>query len=410
MRVLAINTEFARGGAARISSTLHRCLQAREDVEPLFVYGRGAAPPDATAARTGTVAEVYAHAVITRLTGLQCIGSPRSTRQLQRIVARFSPDIVHLHNIHGYFLDLSFLEFLSDLECHLVWTLHDAWALTGRCAYFFECTRWKTGCGHCPDLRRYPRTYVDSSSLMWKRKRAAISQLRHVKFVAPSRWLGEKAEEAYPRMGSTAVIPNGIRVDTFVPFDRGQARMKLGIPADRPVIMTAAADLNDPRKGVGYLLTALNAMETPSAIVLTMGLDRGEFSPLPHGFEHRSLGYVTDLADLVLAYSAADVFCITSLDENFPTTVLEAMACGTPIVGFSVGGIPEQVTTDCGILVPVKDSHELARALDRALQDRGRLREMSVGCRARAVSEYSIETFCERYVGLYKSLLGKEAE
>jgi glycosyltransferase involved in cell wall biosynthesis len=151
-------------------------------------------------------------------------------------------------------------------------------------------------------------------------------------------------------------------------------------------------------------------MVTPTAFVLPTGLGREELPPLPHTFEHRYLGYVTDLTDLVPAYSAVDWLCIAPLDDNFLTTMLAAMAYGTPIVGFSLGGIPEQVTTDCEILVPVKDSDALATALDQALQDREYLQEVGMACRTRAELEYSIETFCERYVSLYKSLLGQEAE
>ena len=155
-----VNTEYHRGGAARIAKTLHNALNITPEFQSFFAYGRGARVKDKAAFRFTWQPEVYLHAFLTRMTGLQGYGSWFSTQRLLRLIRRLEPDIVHLHNIHGYYLNLRIVRSLVKLGIPVVWTLHDGWPLTGRCAYLSGCDRWKNGCGHCPDLSYYPKTYV----------------------------------------------------------------------------------------------------------------------------------------------------------------------------------------------------------------------------------------------------------
>ena len=157
MKVLMVNTEYTRGGAARIAGTLHGTLNASPSHESLFAYGRGPTKQSSQAVRFALQPEVYLHALITRLTGIQGYGTWLSTRRLLRLIRNWKPNLIHFHNIHGYYLDLSIARAVGKLKIPVVWTLHEAWSLTGRCAYFFECNRWRTDCGQCPDLRSYPK-------------------------------------------------------------------------------------------------------------------------------------------------------------------------------------------------------------------------------------------------------------
>jgi len=282
-----------------------------------------------------------------------------------------------------------------------VWTLHDAWPLTGRCAYFFDCDRWKNGCGHCPDLSRYPKAYIDTSAFMWRKKKAAFAQGWNPVIVCPSQWLADQVKESYLGKFRVEAIPNGIDTETFSPREKTAVREQLGLPPEKKIVLFAAADLGDARKGTQYFFESLNFVEAESWMAVTVGKRVDVRRMFKHEVEIKQLGYVAGSAAMAKIYNAADLFCITSLDDNFPTTVLESLACGTPVVGFRVGGIPEQVTDDCGILVEPRDAKALGMAITRLLQDDVLREKMSENSRARAVAEYSISKFRDRYINVY---------
>lgn len=404
MKALMVNTEYHRGGAARIAKTLHDALNTSSEFQSYFAYGRGPKAEDSKAFRFAWQPEVYLHAFLTRITGLQGYGSWLSTKRLANFINRKELDLIHLHNLHGYYLDLSFVRSLGKLGIPVIWTLHDGWPLTGRCAYWFECDRWKTGCSHCPDLSRYPKTYLDNSAFMWKRKNAIFAQGWSPVIVCPSQWLADRVKESYLNKYCVATIPNGIDTETFNPREKMAVRKRLGIPAEKRVILFVAADLRDERKGVRYFFESLQHIKADNYMVLTLGKRLDLKGRLKKAAEIKHLGYIADRGLLSEIYSSADVFCISSLDDNFPTTVLESLACGTPIVGFEVGGIPEQVTEDCGILVPPGDAQGLGEAITKLLQDDDLREKMSTNCRARAVTHYTLEKFRDRYIELYHEI------
>jgi len=404
MKVLMVNTEYSRGGASHIARTLHNAFNATPGVLSYFAYGRGQNVRDEKALRFAWQLEVYLHAFLTRTTGLQGYGSWCSTKRLVRLIRAWKPDIVHLHNLHGYYLNFSIAKSLGRLGIPIVWTLHDGYPITGRCAYWFECNRWKTGCGCCPDLSRYPKTYLDSSAFMWKRKRECFTQEWNPIIVCPSQWLADRVKESFLRKFRIEVIPNGIDAQTFRPRDGTAIRERLEIPKDKKVVLFVAADLRDERKGVKYFFEALQHVKMDNWIVLTLGRKVSLPREIGPGVEVKQLGYISSQEELAQIYSAADVFCITSVDDNFPTTVLESLACGTPVVGFRVGGIPEQVTKNCGILVSPKNAKALGMAITHLLQNNELREKMGRDCRARAVAYYSIETFRDRYMKLYQEL------
>ena len=401
MRVLMVNTEYHRGGATRIAKTLHDALNTLPGHESLFAYGRGPTEQGSQAVRFALQPEVYLHAFITRLTGMQGYGTWLSTRRLLHLIRNWEPDVIHFHNIHGYYLDLSIARAVGKLEIPVVWTLHDAWPLTGRCAYFFECNRWKSGCGHCPDLRSYPKTYFDTSRMMWRNKRKLLGGVWSSVIVTPSQWLGNLASEASAGQYRLEVIANGIDTQLFRPRDHSEVRAELGLPDGKKVVLFAAADLADERKGARYFFECLNSVQANEWMAVTVGKKVDVRRMLNRKVGIKQLGYIAGSEAMAKVYSAADLFCITSLDDNFPTTVLESSACGTPVVGFRVGGIPEQVTDDCGILVEPRDAQGLGRAITQLLQDDSLRESMSGNCRDRAVAEYSISKFRDRYVKVY---------
>jgi len=210
VKVLIINTEFCKGGAAQIAKTLFRSLNKDAGLECYFAYGRGEKIDDCKVFRFACQLEVYFHAFLTRITGLQGYGSWFSTKLLEKFIIKKKFDLIHLHNIHGYYLNINFVNFLSKLKIPIVWTLHDCWPMTGRCAYSFDCEQWRTGCKKCPNLSRYPKTFTDSSSFMWKKKKRYFNSGWNPIIVCPSQWLTDRVKESYLDKYQVEVIPNAV--------------------------------------------------------------------------------------------------------------------------------------------------------------------------------------------------------
>jgi len=400
-----VNTVYKRGGAARIARTLHRGLNHLAGWESLFAYGRGPKLEEPGTLRFALQPEVYLHAVLTRLTGIQGYGTWLSTRRLIRLIREWKPNVVHFHNIHGYYLDLSIAKAVDKLGIPVVWTLHDAWPLTGRCAYFLDCERWRKGCGKCPYPRESPKTYFDSSAWMWPRKRRLLGELWKPVIVTPSRWLANLVAEACDGQCRVKVISNGIDTAVFHPVDRLQARKELGLPEDRKIVLFAANKPYVRRKGGVYFFEALKYVQADNWMAITVGEEVDLAQWVPQGVEVQQLGYVKGAEAMAKVYSAADLYCITSLADNFPTTVLESMACGTPVVGFAVGGIPEQVTEECGRLVALGNAKALGRAITDLLIDDAKRKKMAENCRERAEREYNLQLFIKRHLVLYRELV-----
>jgi Glycosyltransferase len=252
----------------------------------------------------------------------------------------------------------------------------------------------------------YPRALVDSSAWMWSRKRRLLGADWQPWIVTPSHWLARLVRQATGDRLPIRVIPNGVDTERFRPApDRAQLRERLGFPPTARIILLVAAKLGAAEKGVLPLLESLAQASAPEWVVLTVGTPIRLPKSVACRLQVRQLGYLSSPEALAQAYNAADVFCIPSLEDTFPTTVLEAMACGLPVVGFRTGGIPEQLTEETGILVPRGDFRALCHALAQILQDEELQHRMRFHARQHAVQEFSLERFLQRYCSLYEEVL-----
>jgi glycosyltransferase involved in cell wall biosynthesis len=398
MKILAINTEFNRGGTAQIARTLFQSLNKKREFESHFAYGRGKKVNNERAIKFAYLPEVYFQGLLTRCLGWQGYGSWFSTKRLEKFIIKEKFDLIHLHNLHGCYLNLDFIKFLGRLSIPVVWTLHDGWSMTGRCAYWYDCKKWKEGCGNCPDLFTFPKTFIDSSSFMWKKKRDYFSSGWNPIIVCPSQWLADRVRESYLKEYQVKVIPNAINTEIFKPKDREVIRKGLGILSEDRVILFAASDLKDERKGAKYFFKALNHVQSNNFTVITIGGKIRFNESSKNNYKIKQLGYIRDKEKISEIYNCVDIFCITSLDDNFPTTVLEVMACGIPVVGFDVGGIPEQVTKECGILVNPRDVKALANVAEGLLNNDGMRKKFSENCRKRVLQNYFISKFTDNYI------------
>ena len=246
-------------------------MTKKSEFECYFAYGRGEKANVERTIKFAYLPEVYFQGILTRCFGLQGYGNWFSIKQLEKIIIKEKFDLIHLHNIHGYYLNLNFIDFLEQLNIPIVWTLHDVWSITGRCAYWFDCEKWKAGCGNCPDLFLYPKTFIDTSSFMWKKKKNYFSSGWNPVMVCPSQWLADRVKESYLRKYQVKVIPNAVDIEVFKSKSKNTIRKKYIIPIGKKVILCLAADLEDERKGVKYFFESLKYIKAKNWMVVTVG-------------------------------------------------------------------------------------------------------------------------------------------
>jgi glycosyltransferase involved in cell wall biosynthesis len=315
-------------------------------------------------------------------------------------------DLIQLHWVTRFLDYRAFLE-LVPATIPVVWTLHDMVPFTGGCHYDQACNRFVQSCGRCPQLGSESDT--DLTRQVWQRKWKCFQKLRpeQLHIVTPSRWLGEQVAQSsllsrFPR----SVIPYGLDTEMFAPRDRNVSRELLRIPHHAKVVLFIANGVNDPRKGFHLLTRALEKIDSPSEMFL---LSLGPGAPPEFGgFPNAHIGQRDDDLFLSHVYTAADVFVAPSLQDNLPNTVLESISCGTPVVGFSVGGIPDVVRPGLtGYLAVPGDAADLRRAIVDVLKDEEGRKKMSINCRKIAIQEYALEVQVRRYLDLYQEVLGE---
>jgi glycosyltransferase involved in cell wall biosynthesis len=289
------------------------------------------------------------------------------------------PDIVHCHNLHGYYFDPRVLPRLSR-QLPVVFTLHDAWLLSGHCAHSFDCERWTTGCGHCPDLTIYPAIARDATAWNWRRKQRIFAASR-LYISTPCEWLMRKVQASMlaPAMKQSKVVPYGVDLAVFRPGPKAEARTQCGIPQDAEVlIFTANGIRRNVFKDYQMMRSSLARLGERRKDGRLLMLAVGEDAPAERigSAELRFVPYQKDPAAVAAYYQASDIYLHAARADTFPNTVLEALACGIPVVATAVGGIPEQVKSldhsvrdATGILVAPSDSDAMADAIETLLDD-----------------------------------------
>ncbi len=320
-----------------------------------------------------------------------------------------SADVIHLHWVNQGFLSLKNVAQLAQLGKPIFWTLHDMWAFTGGCHYSRGCTQFVTACGHCPYLSKPSAN--DLSHRIWLKKQRYFS--KNIQFITCSSWLANEARSSgLLRDFSITSLPNPIDTAVFKPESAGAMdayRAQLGIAPDAQVLLFVAMKVSEERKGFRYLLEALRALQQRFPArkyeVLVLGKAEPEaLAQLPYPVH--ALGMVTDAQVLARAYSTADVFIIPSLEDNLPNTVMESLACGTPVAGFATGGIPEMAENGRqGRIVAQGDSAGLANAIAEMTGDRAALADMRRAAREKVLSHYSLEVIGAKHVELYHRAL-----
>lgn len=310
-------------------------------------------------------------------------------------------DVIHLHWINQGFLSLKGLRQLIATGKPIVWTMHDMWPATAICHHARTCERFQTLCQNCFYLDSH---HADLSTFIFSRKKKLYSH-SSMAFVCCSKWLMNRAVKSQLlRQKKVIAIPNPINIALYHPLDRGQARKQFGLPINKPLLLFGALNVTDERKGIDYLIKALRLLPSDSVELVVFGQVKDKMADMLPVRIH-AMGYLSDDQKIALLYSAVDTFVTSSLEENLPNTIMEAMACGTPCVGFQTGGIPEMIDHGHnGYVAHYQDAEDLAKGIQWVIShpDPEALRQ---ACVEKVRTHYAEAVVARQYITLYEQLL-----
>lgn len=349
MKILQINSVCGIGSTGRIATDIHAALKTK-GFSSHIMYGRDESRACDSTVKISNRVDFYYHALQTRLFDKHGFFSTKSTELAIKLIDELQPDVIHLHNIHGYYInvELLFTYLKQRPQIKIIWTLHDCWPFTGHCAYFdfVNCDKWKTQCFNCPQKNTYPASNLfDNSKGNYQRKKTAFVGLENLTIVTPSRWLADLVKQSYLQDYPVQVVNNGIDLSVFYPR-KSAFRLKHNL-TDNFLIM-GAASIWSPRKGFDDFISLASQLPNDYRLVM-VGLPLDKIKALPSNIIgiHRTDNPI-ELAEI---YSAVDVFFNPTYEDNYPTVNLEAIACGTPVITYNTGGSPESVSAEHGFVI-----------------------------------------------------------
>lgn len=412
--VLHLNFSDNDGGAARSAYKIHSGLRHLGWTSRMLVRQQVTNDPDVDNIQKHQpwlrFGDALSRKVLDRQVGLENWYYPSSNALVQHPWFQ-AADVVQLYNLHPYFFSHRVLPRFSSQK-PVVWRLPDMWAFTGHCTYSYECDRWQTGCGQCPHLDSYPPLKHDTTALLWQEKQRIYRQSQ-ITIVVTNRWM-ENLLQKSPLLSHLPIyrIPNGVNTNVFHPIPKAQARAALDIPLSANLVLFAAADTTEVRKGCEYVPLVMQklAANVPNLMLLVLG--RGAES-WKDGLGYRTLrlGLTDSDLSLALTYSAADVFLHPALVENFPNTILESMACGTPCVAFDVGGVEDILRSrKTGYLAAYRDLEDLVQGTFQLLMEPEQRIQRSSDCRQLIETEYTLELQAERFAQVYENVIAQNKQ
>jgi putative colanic acid biosynthesis glycosyltransferase len=397
-KLLQINSCINWGSTGKIAEQIGD-VAMQNGWESYVAYGRSMNPSKSELIKVGTKGEVILHGMKTMLYDGHGLGSKHATQQLVKRIQALNPDIIHLHNIHGYYINYPILfEYLNSIDTPIVWTLHDCWSFTGHCAHFVVsgCEKWKTMCENCELERAYPRSYFADNSkanFLLKKKLFAANPNMHI--ITVSEWLAGLARESFMKNADIRVINNGVDLDIFRPQELQKENGKF--------MILGVTNIWSSEKGLDDFVKLAKMIDKDKYEIVLIGLTHKQIDSLS-GIV-KGIRRTDSVEQLARYYSMADAFVNLTYSDSFPTTNLEAMACGTPVVTYRTGGSPEAVSDDTGFIVEQGDITEVARIIE-GIADKGK-NQYSRQCRARAEQFFDKDKNFEKYIDLYKQLITK---
>lgn len=358
---VAIITGVPYGSTGKIAKSIAEVAKSK-GMETLNYFGwtKGYKKGDREDTMVGSFLGKMLHMVRAKITGKNGCYSKRDTKKLLKQLDKFKPDVINLHILHCWFINLPMLfNYIKKNNLRVVWEFHDCWAFTGQCPYFdiVKCDKWKSGCYDCPQYRMYPDAFVDKTEKMYKLKNEWFTGVGDMTIVTPSKWLGDLVKKSFLKEYDVEVVNNGIDLEIFKPTE-SHFRQKYGLE-NKKTVLGVAFDWGK-RKGLDVFKELAGRLPSDYQIVL-VGTNDEVDKELPTNII--SIHRTTNQTELAQIYTASDVFVNPTREENFPTVNMEALACGTPVVTFKTGGSPEIIDDSCGIAVDVNDTEAICKAI-----------------------------------------------
>lgn len=334
------------GSTGRIMNQIQQTAE-NEGWEAYSFFGRGK-PANEKCYKITNMVDVLYSVFLTRVFGLHGYGCKRATKKLIKNIEKIDPDVIQLHNIHGYYINIKLLfEYLKRSNKKIIWTLHDCWAFTGKCAYFTmnNCNKWKEDCKNCLYKEAYPRSiFFTNSKRQLILKKELFLGIKDLTIITPSNWLANLVNNSFLKEYKVEVINNGIDLQSFKPTTVKDVKKKYNIPNNKKIILGVAA-VWDKRKGLEDFLK-LSAKLDENKIIVLVGLNKKQNKKLPSNII--GIERTENIEELASLYSVSDFFVNLTIEDNFPTTNLEALACGTYVITYDVGGSGECINENCG--------------------------------------------------------------
>ena len=369
----------------------------------LTFYGnwKNSAPKYQESERFGFLFENVLSGFLSRLLGVHCRGSVFGTLSLINKLKKYDPDIIHLHNLHFWSINIPLLfKYIKKEKIKVVWTLHDCWPFTGRCPYFqcSKCDKWKTGCFNCSYPKNaYPSSMIDNSKHMWKLKKKWFSDIDHMYIVTPSKWLAELVRESYLSQYPIMTISNGIDLKVFYPK---KTNFRNNYNLENKIVVLGVSFSWNYYKGLDVFIELSKKLDENYKVVL-VGVNEQVKKQLPSNI--LALDRTTNANELADIYSSADVFVNPTREENYPTVNMEAICCGLPVVTFNTGGCAEIVNDNCGFVTAEKTCDAIISEINKLMKIKDDFKEKCVEESSRHDMYSKFIEYCE----LYKTIISE---
>ena len=397
MKLIQISSLYPVGSIGRICESIDKKFNADKMGESRIIYFWGDNVEGSNVVKCGNMVYQKMIAFLSRITGNYGFVSTLSTKKAIRIIDRFEPDIIHIHNIHDHCVNLEVLfQYLAKSKAKVLWTLHDCWAFTGYCCYYSlcKCGKWKTECENCPSRRQFS-WFFDHSNLLHKKKKALYINF-NFEIITPSDWLAREVKESFLKDHRISVIKNGIDLEVFYPRDTAKVRKKNGISNKKYVVLGVAFQWTR-RKGFDFYLKLADILPDDYTVVLVGAMKKDSLN------SNRRIVWIDktdDQSELAELYSLADVFFNPTREEVLGLVNVEALACGTPVVTFNSGGSPECIDPTCGCVMEKEDLEEAVRVICNICENKPFTPR---DCIERA-KHFSKEIAYEKYMMKYKEV------
>lgn len=403
MTILQINVTANSGSTGRIAEGIGIAAQ-HTGFDSWIAYGRHANPSSSHLIKIGSKLDHFEHAIETRLFDNHGLASRSATVSFLKSLNKVKPDLIHFHNIHGYFLNYKLLfQYIKENNIPVIWTIHDCWPFTGHCAYFTlcGCSKWKSGCFSCPQSKTYPSSFLfDRSKKNYFEKKTTFSSLGNLTLVSVSKWLNDLVSQSFLKQFKNTYIYNGIDTAVFAPSSDNQMnRYKLGFKQDETMLLGVASVWSN-RKGLQDYIK-LSKFLSPKQKIVLVGLTKKQIKKLPQNII--AIERTESTKHLAELYSAADIVLNLSKEETFGLTTVEGFSCGTPGIGYNCTATPELFTQATGYIVSAGNISELLTAID-SISKKGK-RAYSSPCRNYAITHFRAEDKFQQYINLYKHIL-----